>query len=146
MRQLIVLLFCFFVCIEIVSSQDKTQSPLVSSEEIDLVIESNKKWLDQLDNRKYATTWKSSDQLIQQSVSETEWESAISSVHEMFGSMLSRDILSADYHAELPGSPDGNYIVVQFETSFQNKELSIETVVSSKGDDGVWRVAGYFIK
>jgi len=129
-----------------VSSQDKTQSPLVSSEEIDFVIESNKKWLDQLDNRKYATTWKSSDQLIQQSVSETEWESAISSVHEMFGSMLSRDILSADYHTELPGSPDGNYIVVQFETSFQNKEFSIETVVSSKGDDGVWRVAGYFIK
>ena len=146
MRQLIALFFCFFLYIEIVSSQDKTQSPSVSSEEINLVIESNKKWLDQLDNRKYATTWQSSDQLIQQSVSETEWESAISSVHEMFGSMLSRHILSADYHAELPGSPDGNYIVVQFETSFQNKEFSIETVVSSKGDDGVWRVAGYFIK
>ena len=95
MRQLIALFFCFFLCIEIVSSQDKTQSPSVSSDEINLVIESNKKWLDQLDNRKYATTWQSSDNLIQQSLSETEWESAISSVHEMFGSMLSRHILSA---------------------------------------------------
>jgi hypothetical protein len=46
----------------------------------------------------------------------------------------------------LPGVPDGEYVVVQFDTSFEKKKTAIETVTPMKEPDGRWRVSGYFIK
>jgi len=33
-----------------------------------------------------------------------------------------------------------------FETSFENKQLGHETVISKREKDGSWRIAGYYIK
>jgi hypothetical protein len=41
--------------------------------------------------------------------------------------------------------PDGEYEVVQFETSFANKAAAVETVVLSREKSG-WKVDGYFIR
>ncbi len=46
----------------------------------------------------------------------------------------------------LPGAPDGQYVVIQYESSFEHKKSAIETVTPSQGADGHWRVSGYFIK
>jgi hypothetical protein len=53
---------------------------------------------------------------------------------------------SAQFMTQLPGAPDGEYAVIQFETSFANKKSAIETVTPMKDPDGKWRVSGYFIK
>jgi hypothetical protein len=45
-----------------------------------------------------------------------------------------------------PGGADGEYVVVTFETSFENKKTAIETVTPMMDKDGTWRVSGYFIK
>jgi hypothetical protein len=46
----------------------------------------------------------------------------------------------------LPGVPDGEYVVVEYETSFENKKTANETVTPMKDPDGTWRVSGYFIR
>jgi hypothetical protein len=46
----------------------------------------------------------------------------------------------------LPGAPDGEYVVIQYQTAFQNKKSAIETVTPMLDKDGHWRVAGYYIK
>jgi hypothetical protein len=46
----------------------------------------------------------------------------------------------------LPGAPDGKYVVVQFDTSFQRKKSALETVTPMMEKDGKWRVSGYYIK
>ncbi|MDD5138124.1 MAG: DUF4019 domain-containing protein, partial [Candidatus Omnitrophica bacterium] len=45
----------------------------------------------------------------------------------------------------LPGAPDGEYVIVQFDTTFENKKSSVESVTMSLEADGRWRVSGYFI-
>jgi ribosomal protein S17E len=35
---------------------------------------------------------------------------------------------------------------MQFETSFEAKKTTIETVTFMQGKDGQWRAAGYYIK
>jgi len=45
----------------------------------------------------------------------------------------------------LPGAPDGQYVVLRFETSFDNKAKAIETVTPML-DDGTWRVSGYYVQ
>ena len=46
----------------------------------------------------------------------------------------------------MPGAPDGRYVVVQYDTVFENKASAVETVTPMADPDGVWRVAGYFIR
>ena len=46
----------------------------------------------------------------------------------------------------LPGAPDGHYVVLHYETSFENKKTAIETVTPMLDQDGDWRVSGYYIR
>ncbi len=61
------------------------------------------------------------------------------------GKLFSRKVLTKVYKSSLPGAPDGEYVVVQFETSFENKKMAIETVTPMLDKDGKWRVSGYYI-
>jgi len=45
-----------------------------------------------------------------------------------------------------PLPPDGEYVVIQFKTSFENKKAAIETITPMLDKDGKWKVSGYFIK
>jgi hypothetical protein len=55
-------------------------------------------------------------------------------------------LLSATYTTQLPGAPDGEYVVLQYDTSFEHKKTAIETVTPVMDKDGKWRVSGYYIK
>ena len=50
------------------------------------------------------------------------------------------------FETSLPGAPDGEYVVIQMETSFENKASAVETITPMRDSDGEWRVAGYYIK
>jgi hypothetical protein len=52
----------------------------------------------------------------------------------------------ARYETSLPGAPDGEYVVIQFETSFENKKAAIETVTPMFEKNRGWRVSGYYIQ
>jgi hypothetical protein len=62
------------------------------------------------------------------------------------GKTLSRKITSAKYTTTLPGAPDGEYVVIQYQTSFKNKLSAVETVTPMLDKNGDWRVSGYYIK
>jgi hypothetical protein len=62
------------------------------------------------------------------------------------GEVVSRQLRSAQRATELPGAPDGQYLVMQFETAFAGKKTAIETVTFMLADAGQWREAGYYIK
>ena len=62
------------------------------------------------------------------------------------GKLILRKVQTKIYKTALPGAPDGEYVVIQFETSFENKKTAIETVTPMMDKDGKWRVSGYYIK
>jgi ribosomal protein S17E len=41
---------------------------------------------------------------------------------------------------------NGVYVVIEFESSFENKKSAVETVTPMMDKDGKWRVSGYYIK
>lgn len=57
-----------------------------------------------------------------------------------------REVASAKFTTTLPGAPDGEYVVIQFSTSFDNKQSATEMVVPMKEPDGTWHVSGYYIR
>ena len=62
------------------------------------------------------------------------------------GKVVARQLKSATYATKLPNAPVGEYVVLQFETSFENASGMIETVTPMLEKDGKWKVSGYFIK
>ena len=52
---------------------------------------------------------------------------------------------SSRARTELPGAPDGDYAIIEFDTKFANGKQATEQVIWTLEADDVWRVAGYFI-
>jgi len=67
-------------------------------------------------------------------------------VRKPLGKVLSRKVINSTYTTLLPGAPDGQYVVIQFETSFENKHNAVETVTPMLEPNGQWRVSGYYIR
>jgi hypothetical protein len=104
------------------------------------------KWLVMVDSEKYAESWKEAAELFRNAVQPQQWEQSMQAVREPLGKLISRKVKTKAYRTSLPGAPDGEYVVIQFETSFENKKVAVETVTPLMGKDGAWRVSGYYIK
>lgn len=59
---------------------------------------------------------------------------------------FSFQVLSANFTRSLPKAPEGEYVIIQYDTQFEKGDSSSETVVTMREKDGSWRVAGYFFK
>jgi serine/threonine protein kinase len=104
------------------------------------------KWLALIDAGNYSETWKEASAIFRGAVTEPGWENSMNTFRQPLGDLVSRKLKSALPMTELPGAPDGQYVVMQFETSFANKKSAVETVTFMLEKDGQWRAAGYFIK
>jgi hypothetical protein len=107
---------------------------------------SAEQWLALVDAGNYAESWKTSAAYFQTAVSQDQWEHTIVAVRKPLGDLVSRQLKSAQYTKSLPGAPDGEYVVLQFNTSFANKKEAVETVTPMLDPDGQWKVSGYYIK
>jgi len=105
-----------------------------------------KAWLAQLHDHEYDETWAAGGELLKAAVSQEEWSKKWSVTLGPLGKVASSAVRSAEYSTTMPGAPDGEYVVVEFDTSFESKQTALETLALRKESDGLWRVSGYFIK
>jgi len=103
-------------------------------------------WLSLVDARKYDQSWKEAAEYFKTAVSQDKWRQSLRAVRNPLGKLISRKVRTQVYKTSLPGAPDGEYVVIQFETSFENKKAAVETITPMLDKDGVWRVSGYYIK
>ncbi|MBN1899347.1 MAG: DUF4019 domain-containing protein [Spirochaetes bacterium] len=107
---------------------------------------SAEKWLNLVDKADYRTSWNQAASYFKNAVAMEKWEQAMNAVRKPLGRLLNRAVTSKKYYTTLPGAPDGEYVVFQFRTSFENKKSCIETVTPMLDKDNEWRVSGYYIK
>ena len=103
-------------------------------------------WLKLVDGAQYKESWSEAAGFFKERVKEEDWIKMIGLARKPFGEVVERKLLKASYTPSLPGAPDGEYVVIQFQTAFSKKKNSIETITPMKDADGQWRVSGYFIK
>ena len=103
-------------------------------------------WLVLVDEGKYAESWDTAALYFRNAVGKKDWEKQLAAARKPLGKLLSRELKSAKYRTTLPGAPDGEYVVIQYKTSFKNKKHAIETLTPMRDEDGEWRVSGYYIK
>lgn len=119
---------------------------LASQDKEIAAINASKVWLKLVDEGKYSKSWDEAAQYFKNAVPREQWNTSLESFRSPLGKVQSRNLKFKNYTKTLPGAPDGEYVVIQYETSFQNKQHVIETVTPMMDKDGKWRVSGYYIK
>lgn len=103
-------------------------------------------WLVLTDGGNYEESWETAGSYFKGQLTREYWEQALQGTRTPLGALESRTLKSATAASSLPGTPDGEYVVMEFDTSFEHKESGVETVTAVKETDGVWRIVGYFIR
>ena len=130
------LAFLLLFCQSLFADQTKEKAALTAAEI----------WIALVDAEKYAASWQDAAEYFKKAVAEDQWTQSMTAFRRSVGKVLSRTLTSQNYTKTLPGAPDGEYVVIHYQTSFERKAASIETVTPMLDPDGVWRVAGYYIK
>ena len=107
-------------------------------------------WLGEIDSGNYAKSWDDSAKSFQTAITSDKWGAALDGVRTPLGKSLSRTLASAAYQTVVPkpggDAIKGDFVIAQFDSSFQNLKYARETVTFEKEPDGLWRAAGYYIK
>jgi hypothetical protein len=103
-------------------------------------------WLAIVDAGEYAKSWTTASEYFRSRIPRDQWVAAVSGARSPLGSLKSRHSVSSKWVHSLPGAPDGEYVVIQFSSSFDKKAEATETVTPMKEADGTWHVSGYYIR
>ena len=136
----------FFLTILMVAGVTTICSAADNSKKEAIAIQAATNWVQLVDNGKYGESWNAAAAIFKKTISRDKWQQALKQVREPLGELVSRVVKSATYAKTLPGAPDGEYVVIQFETTFANKKSAVETVTPMVDSDGKWHVSGYYIR
>ena len=103
-------------------------------------------WLASVDAGNYGASWEAAAPLFREAMAKIKWETTIESVRAPLGTPINRKLRQAFYTRVLPNAPEGEYVVIQYDTRFENRPLSTEIVTPMKAADGTWKVSGYIIR
>ena len=103
-------------------------------------------WLALVDKGEYRKSWESAAELFKNAVALEQWDQSLQAARRPLGALVSRKAKTKHFMTSMPGAPDGEYVVFQFDTVFENKRSAVETVTPMRDPDGEWRVSGYYVK
>jgi hypothetical protein len=108
--------------------------------------EAAKAWLALVDAAQYDDSWNEASQMFKSQVPKSSWRRQVAKARGPLGALKSRELAGSKYATELPGAPDGEYVVLQYRSSFEKKKSAVETITPMLDADGKWHVSGYFIR
>ena len=80
-------------------------------------------WLATVDSGRYGDSWEDAAALFKETIPKLRWETTVQSVREPLGVVVGRKVRSMTYARILPNAPEGEYVVIQFDTRFENRRL-----------------------
>lgn len=103
-------------------------------------------FLAEVDALDWQGSWDVSGSFFRSQVTADEWAEQVKPVREPLGAVRSRSLTNVQRTSSLPGAPEGEYEVLQYQTEFSGiSRNATETLVMMMGPDG-WEVSGYFIR
>jgi Protein of unknown function (DUF4019) len=103
-------------------------------------------WVGLVDGARYAENWQAAASFFKNALPQQKWVEAAQTARRPLGPVKSRAAKSRAETKTLPGAPDGEYIVFQFNAAFEKKAAAVETITVLREPDGQWRVVGYFVR
>jgi hypothetical protein len=117
---------------------------IIEAEKVAIV--SMNSWLKLVDDNKYGRSWNESAQLFKNSVIRTEWIQLLKNTRRPLGRLINRELISLTYTTSMLNAPEGEYVVIEYNTVFKEQSNVIETVTLVRINEESWRVSGYFFR
>ena len=102
-------------------------------------------FLGYLDQGRYADSYAYTGMPIRTQLDRDAFSTQIQKARAGTGALQSRELMDSSYTTNLPGAPEGQYVVLHYHASFANRPDAVETVTLAFAK-GYWRIAGYYIK
>ena len=99
-------------------------------------------WLSLVDEEKYPESWEGLAGLLKKNTQKKEWVNDLNQFRKPLGKLLERKLQHETKSSE---ASVGEYLIFQYETSFENKKPVVEAVSVIKDNDGKWSILGYSI-
>jgi hypothetical protein len=111
------------------------------------------RWLEPVDAERYANAWAMASQSFKASVSQKDWRDGIRKIRKDYGRVVKRTGEKMAFRGQVPspddpnaGTTPGTEVSIIFSTKFAGSKQATEEMTMVLENDGIWRVAGYFIK
>lgn len=98
--------------------------------------------LEQIDAGQYDAVRDAASPLLKQQVSPEEWLAEVRALRGPLGSHKSRTVGSTTYVTDPWGAPEGEYVIVSYDSHWQNGRIH-ENLSMQRQPNGAWALAGY---
>jgi hypothetical protein len=126
---------------------------LAASPEEQDAINAAEKWLVSVDAGKSADSWAMASAPFKSAVGKQQWTTGLRDLRKPYGKVASRKaerlahVGERDKAAETPpGAKTNDQVAIIFDTKFAGGKSANEEITLVRENDGIWRVAGYFIR
>jgi len=119
---------------------------MAQDKNIEAAKKGSESWLAVVDKGDYTASYEEAASIFKLAVTKEDWLQKVRAARNPLGKVISRKLKGTQYKTSLPGAPDGEYVVIQYDTSFENKRSAVETITPTLDKDAQWRVSGYFIR
>ena len=103
-------------------------------------------WLALLDAGKYGDSWDNAAPSFKAAVSRSDWTRKVAAARRPLGKLISRKLTKSNLARNPPNASPGDYVGLQYQSSFQHLKSAVETVVPMLDRDANWKVSGYIVK
>ena len=110
------------------------------------------RWLARVDAQRYADAWSMGAESFKSEVDRKRWDDGIRGLRREYGRVVSRRAEKAAFVGGAPeggdagGAKAGAEMSILFDTRFARRKQATEEVIMVLEQDGLWRVAGYYIR
>ena len=136
MRKVVLGLFVLVFCLSAQANSSRIDDARVAAIE----------FLALVDEREYDKSYSAASSVMRDEVSQEDWVAHVSNLRNPLGRLDRRTESLSVFHESLPDAPPGEYVIFNYDSSFQNNKYATEVVAVAKGSDGVWRVVGYYFE
>ena len=100
------------------------------------------RWLSLIDENKYLETWGSLSGIFKKTTTKEQWLDDLDGFRKPLGKLLERKLL---YVTESSDERLGKYLIVQYQSLFENNKSKGEAISVIKDSENGWKILGYTI-
>jgi len=104
------------------------------------------RWLVPVDAGRSADAYAMASAQFKSTVSREQWRDGVRDLRKPFGRVVLRKAEKLAHTIEKPKGDPGEQIVILFDTKFVARKVATEEITMIREPDGIWRVAGYYIR
>ena len=127
-------------------AQDSSPTPTTQSGGETAAQAAGEVWLALTDDARYDAAYIGAAAIFQKLITKDNWIKLVGAGRGPLGKVSTRKLKDAKFSPKMNGAPDGQFVVLHFDTTFEKKVAAFETLTTILDTDGQWKVCGYFIR